>query len=114
MAGTLKRLAGPVAMSNTYGTDIYVPPSALKYSVIRHIHIANKAGATRTFRLFLGATGGTAAGTELFYDVSIASNDYFDWFGALKVTSTDFLSGGADAAAGLTITVMGEEFVVPS
>lgn len=114
MAGTIKRLAGPVALTTTYGTDIYVPPSALKYSVIRHIHIVNKSGGAATFRLYLGATGGTAAGTELFFDVSIAAGSYFDWYGALKVASTDFLVGGSNTATALTITVMGEEYVVPS
>src|SRR5574339_478996 len=105
MGGTIRRLAGPQALAGTYGNDIYNPPSALKYSVVRHIHVANKTGSAATFRLYLGATGATAAGTELFYDVSIDPGDYFDWYGALKMTSTDFLVGGSNTATALTITV---------
>ena len=114
MAGMIKRLAGPLALTNTYGTDIYVPPSALKYSVIRMIHVANKSASAATFRLYLGATTATAAGTELYYDVSVPVGSYVDLPLYLKVASTDFLVGGASAATALSITVMGEEHVVPS
>jgi hypothetical protein len=38
------------------------------------------------------------AGTELFNGVSIAANSYFDWYGNLKMLSTDFLVGGSNTA----------------
>ena len=109
---SVKKTVGPVAMSNTMTTNIYNNTSALIYDIIKHIHIANKAATAVTFRLFLGATGANAAGTELFYDVSIPAGSYFDWYGNLKMTSSDFLVGGASAATSLTITVMGEQYVV--
>ena len=112
MAGTIKKLAGPLALTNAYGTDIYVPAAATIDDIIRHIHIANKTAGAVTFRLYLGATGANAAGTELFYDQSIAAYSVFDWYGLLRVTSADFLVGGASAAVSLTITVMGESIVV--
>ena len=112
MAGVIKKLAGPAALSSTYTTNVYVPGSALVYSVIRHIHVANKTAGAVTFRLYLGATGANAAGTELFYDKSVAAYDVYDWYGALKVTSTDFIVGGASAATSLSITISGDETAV--
>lgn len=107
MAGTMKRLAGPVAMSNTYTTNIFNPASGIN-STIRHIHIANKTASAVTFRLFLGATGANAAGTEQFFDKSIAAYDVYDHYCVLPVTNADFLVGGASAATSLTITVNGD------
>lgn len=112
MAGTIKRTFGPLALTNTLTTNVYNNSSALIYDVIKHIHIANKTAGAVTFSLWLGATGANAAGTELFTAVSIAANDYFDWYGNLKMLSTDFLVGGASAATSLTIVGMGEQFVV--
>ena len=107
-----KKLYGPAALSSTYTTDIYVPASALVYDIVRHIHIVNKTAGAVTFRIFLGATGGNTAGTELFYDHSIAAYSEFDYYCALKLTSTTFLVGGASAATSLSILIEGESVVV--
>jgi len=113
MAGTIKRTFGPVAMSNTLTTNVYNQGSALIYDVIKHIHIVNKTAGAVTFSLWLGATGANAAGTEIIgTGRSIAANSAFDWYGNLKMTSTDFLVGGASAATSLTITGEGEQFAV--
>lgn len=113
MAGTIKRTFGPVAMSNTLTTNIYNQGSALIYDVIKHINIVNKSASAVTFSLWLGATGANAAGTEVIGQArSIPANSSFDWYGNLKMTSTDFLVGGASAATSLTITGEGEQFVV--
>lgn len=112
MAGTIKRTFGPVAMSATLTTNIYNNTSALIYDVIRHIHVANKSVNAATFTIYLGATGANAAGTELFFNVNVPAGGTFDWYGALKLTSTDFLVGGASAATSLVITGEGEQSVV--
>lgn len=112
MPGTVKRLFGPLALTTTLTTNVYNNSSALIYDVLKHIHIANKTGSAATFSLWLGETGANAAGTELFTAVSIEANDYFDWYGNLKLLSTDFLVGGAGTATALTIMGMGEQFVV--
>jgi len=112
MAGVIKKLAGPLALTNTYTTNVYVPASALVYDVIRHIHVANKTAAAVTFRLYVGATGANDAGTELFFDKSVGANDVYDYYCALKLTSADYLVGGASAATSLTITLEGESQVV--
>lgn len=113
MPGTIKRTVGPVALTNTLTTNIYNNSSALIYDMITHIHIVNKTAGAVTFTLYLGATGANAAGTEIFGTArSIAANSAFDWYGRLKMTSTDFLVGGASANTSLTLTAMGEQFAV--
>lgn len=111
MGGTVKRLAGPAYLAAA-AADIYTPAASTIYTVIRHIHIANKTAGAVTFTLYVGATGGSAAGTELFGAKSVAANDIYDYYCTLKMISTDFLSGLASAATSLVITVEGEQFVV--
>ncbi len=108
MAGTLKRLAGPVALSSTITTNIYNNTSALVTSTVKHIHIANKTSSAATYTIYLGATGANAAGTELFFQVSLAANSYHDHYCTLFLASTDFLVGGSGTATALTITIEGE------
>lgn len=112
MPGTIKRLAGPLALTTTTTTNVYNNTSALIYDVIRHIHVANKTAQTASFSLYLGATGGNAAGTELFKLKAVAANDCYDFYCSLKMLSTDFLVGGSDTASALTITIEGEQYVV--
>jgi len=111
MAGTLKRIAGPAYIAAS-ATDIYTPPASTIYTVIRHIHIANVTAGAATFTLYIGATGGSAGGTELFKGYSVAANSSFDYYSVKKLVSTDFLSGLASAGSSLTIVVEGEQYVV--
>lgn len=112
MAGTLKRTVGPVALTNTLTTNIYNQGSALIYDVITHIHIVNKSAVAVTFSLWLGATGANAAGTEVIGSGrTIPANSAFDWYGNLKMASTDFLVGGASANTALTLMAEGQQFV---
>ena len=114
MAGTPKRF-GPLALTATPTTNIYNGGggSALLYDVLTHIHIVNKTAGAVTFSLWLGATGGNAAGTEVVGQArSIPANSAFDWYGRLKMTSTDFLVGGASAGTSLSITGEYEQYAV--
>jgi hypothetical protein len=110
MAGTIKKLAGPAYVASS-ATDVYVP-AANKYGVVRHIHLCNKDSSARTVSLYVGATGGSAGGTELFKDKSIAVGDVYDYWCFLRLSTTDFLSGIASSASTLVITVEGEEYAV--
>lgn len=111
MAGTIRSLAGPVAMANgTYVTNIYNPFSANIYGIIIRIHVVNTTAGALTHRLYKGATGANAAGTELYKDVSIAANTAVDYYMQDRYESTDFLVGGA-SGAGLVIKVDGMESV---
>lgn len=109
---------GPVALSNTLTTNILNPPAASggvgagtsgNYIVLKHIRIVNKTAGAVTFSLYLGATGGNVAGTEVVGTaLSVAANSAFDWYGLMRLDVADFLVGGASAATSLTIQGEGE------
>jgi hypothetical protein len=109
---------GPVAMSNTLTTNILNPPTATggvgagtsgNYIVVKHIRIVNKTAGAVTFSLWLGATSGNVAGTEVVgIGKSVPANDAFDWYGLMRLDIADFLVGGASAATSLTIQGEGE------
>ena len=111
MAGSIKRIAGPAFLAAA-AANIYTPPAATIYTVIRHIHIANRTGVAATFSLFIGLTGGSAVGTELFGAQSLAANASLDYYCATKMESTDFLTGLSRTTSALVITVEGEQVVV--
>lgn len=112
--GTPKRLAGPAYLAAS-ATDIYTPPASTMYVLINQIHIANVTSGTVTFTLYVGASGGSAGGTELEKGYPVAGNSDFDKFFSpgLVMKSTDFLSGLASVGTSLTITVIGQQVVVP-
>lgn len=111
---------GPVTLSNTLTTNIVNPPTVTggtglagtntaTYVIIRHIRIVNRTGGAVTFSLYLGATGGNVAGTEVFgIGTSVAANSFVDWYGMIRLDTADFLVGGASAAASLTFQAEGE------
>jgi hypothetical protein len=109
---------GPVALSNTLTTNILNPAAAgsgvgytptASYIILRHIRILNKTAGAVTFSLWIGATGGNAAGTEFVgTGMSVAANSYVDWYGMMRLDAADFLVGGASAATSLTLTAEGE------
>ena len=91
-------LAGPVGITLTQ-----------PYMIISHMRIVNKLAQTVTFSLFKGATGASAAGTEIVGSLTaIAANSSYDWFGMLRMDSGDFLTGLAGTATALTLSVEGE------
>ncbi len=113
MAGTLKRLAGPVTLGNSVA-DIFNASSALIYTNVRCIRVVNKTAGAVTFTMYLGATSGVAAGTEIAVAESVPANDHVDlpFSPGLKMVSSDFLTGLASAATSLVVIVMGEQHVV--
>jgi len=104
----VKAIAGPAYLSSS-AANIYTPPNAAVWVGITHIHFANVTAAGKTFSLYKGATGGSAGGTELFKDYPLEANATYDWYPvkALKMVSTDFLTGLASAGSSVTITVNG-------
>jgi hypothetical protein len=108
---------GPVAVSNAVA-NILSPATATggvnagaspQYIIMRHIRIVNKTAGAATFSGYIGATGASAAGTEfLGTALVIAANSAYDWYGALRLDSTDFLTGAASALASLVIQGEGE------
>lgn len=104
------RIAGPAYIASS-ATNVYTPASSSFATVIRHIHIANVTTGAVTFSMYVGATGGSAGGTELFKDYSVAAKSTFDYYCALRMLSTDFLTAIA-AATSLTVTVEGEIYAI--
>jgi hypothetical protein len=111
--GTIKRLAGPGYLAGS-SANVYTPPASTMFIVINQIHIANTTNSTKTFSLYIGATGASSGGTEIEKDFPIPANR--DWqrsfFPGIKMTSSDFLVGSASAASSLVVTVMGTQGVV--
>lgn len=103
---TKSRLAGPAYLSNTVG-NVY-NPVANTFGVMTKIHIANTDSSSHTFTLYIGGTGGSTGGTEIAKGVTVAANSYVDIYCQTRMATTDFLSGLADAASHVTITVEGE------
>jgi hypothetical protein len=110
---------GPIALTATLTTNILNPPAVsggvghtgntATYIILRHVRIYNKGAAAVTFSLWLGATGGNVAGTEVIGSaMSIAAKGYHDWYGYLRLDAADFLVGGASAATSLTFQAEGE------
>lgn len=110
---------GPIALTATYTTNLLNPgtttggtnsgtPQNL-YIILKHIRILNVTAGAITFRLFIGATGANAAGTEFIgYGLSVAANSYVDYYGLTRLDVADFLVGGASAGTSLTIEGEGE------
>ena len=91
-------LAGPV------GTTLTQP-----YYIIRHIRISNKTASAATFSLWLGATGGNVAGTEVVgTGLSVAANQSYDWYGMMRMDVAQFLVGGSNTGTALTFQCDGE------
>lgn len=111
--GTLKRISGPAYVASS-ATNVYTPPASTISTTIRHIRLANKDSSARTVTLYVGATGGSAGGTEILKDQSIAIAGYLDLYFSpgLLMLSTDFLTGICSSASAVTITVMGSQDVV--
>jgi hypothetical protein len=101
---TITSWAGPVGIT---------PALAGLYLTVRHIRIVNKTAGAVTFSLYLGATGGSAAGTEIVGTAkSVPANDAYDWYGAMVVVAADFLTGLASANTSLTIEGEGTVAVI--
>ena len=111
MAGTLKRISGPAFLANAVA-NIYTPAASTIYTTIRQIHLSNVTVSAATFTLYVGATGGSAAGTELAKGISIPANSTYVMNMVLRMDSTDFLTGLSGTASAITITVEGELTVV--
>jgi hypothetical protein len=110
-------LYGPAYIAGS-NTNIYQGGggSALIYDRVTAIYIANTDPSNAvTFTIYLGATGGSTGGTELFKGVSIPAATTVPFYFAgpgIKLTSTQYLVGSASSASKLTITITGFQAVV--
>lgn len=103
----LKRLAGPAYLANA-AANIYNDASAKVYTVIRKMHFVNVTAVDDVISIYIGATGGSAGGTQLFEDYPIPANSEFNVYGELRLDSTDFLTGNAGNANSIVVTLEGD------
>jgi hypothetical protein len=107
---------GPVALTTTMTTNLLNPPTATggvnagtsgQFIVLKHIRIVNKTASAVSFSLWLGASGANVAGTEVVgQGLSVSANSAYDWYGMLRLDTSDYLVGGA--ASGTALTISGE------
>lgn len=96
----LGSLSGPVGFSATQ-----------PYLLVTYVRVINNDSANpHTVKLFKGATGGSAAGTEVMWagGTSVAAASFVEWRGKMRFDSGDFLTGVADTASKLTIEIDAE------
>jgi len=109
---------GPLALTTATTTNILNPPTATggvnagasaQYIILKHIRLVNKTAGAVTASFWLGATTANAAGTEVIVQgTQIGANSYLDWYGQMRIDSTDYLVGGASANTSLSIEGEGE------
>lgn len=109
---------GPIALTTTLTTNLLNPATATggvnsgsssNYIILRHVRIVNKTGSAATASLWLGATAGNVAGTEVIAQgVSVPANSFIDWYGVLRLDAADFLVGGSGTTTALSINGEGE------
>jgi hypothetical protein len=91
-------LSGPVGYTQTQ-----------PYLVLKHMRVINKDTIAHVISLYIGATGGSAGGTEFGWaNFSLAAQSTQDWYGTQRLDSTDFLTGIADLASKVTINLEAE------
>ncbi|HSV90926.1 MAG TPA: hypothetical protein VLH80_07485 [Nitrospiraceae bacterium] len=91
-------LAGPVGFTATQ-----------PYLTILHIRAVNNDSSPHTLKLFKGATGASAVGTEFaFAGETIGANSHADWYGKTRFDAADFLTGLADVANKITLNIDAE------
>ena len=111
---------GPLALTNS-AADLLNPgtttggvnSSGSPYGNLRillyHIRVVDKSGSGGTVSLYIGGTGGSAAGTEFAWTAaSVAPAGFLDWTGRVVLDVADFLTGKANANTTLTIEGEGE------
>lgn len=97
---------GPVALSTT-ATNILTPPTlsgsiglagtnSNAYILIRRIRIINTGSTNTTYSLFIGATGGSAVGTEFMGGArTVYAGSCDDFYCYTRLDVGDFLTGRA-------------------
>jgi hypothetical protein len=111
---------GPVALTTTLTTNILnsnvtslAGPVGFTltqpYFLLTHLRVVNKTATAATVSLWIGATGANAAGTEFAWQATpCPANGSLDWFGRIRLDSTEFLVGGSGTTTALSIQGEGE------
>ena len=98
--------------TTTGGVNSTAAPMDKLYGIIKGISVCDKGGAGGSFTLYIGATGGSAAGTEIAKAVNVPANSVVQLpvpSGGWRFGQADFLTGLAAANTTLVITINGEQ-----
>ena len=99
---------GQSAVATSPGTTIYTVPTGMKTDVL-DILIVNTTGSPINLNLHFVASGGSASTSNaIMYSASIAGNTTVHWCGVQHLTTGKFINGTA-SAAGITVTISGDE-----
>lgn len=111
---------GPVAVAasvgnilnpgtTTGGTNCTGAPYDKLYLILTHIRVVNKSASAVAFSAYIGATGGSAAGTEFMGTaLLVPANSAIDWYGRMPLHQADFLTAVAGTVTTLVIQGEGE------
>lgn len=103
----MKRLAQN-AIGTGAGTQLYVTPTGMRTEV-KDINIANTTSGALSCSLHLVPTGASATTANmLFPAVLVDPNTIIQWTGSQVLNAGDFIQG-IGSAAGLTLTISGDE-----
>jgi hypothetical protein len=114
MAGTSWR-AGPAFLPAAVANIANVNPIAGTWRKIFQIHLANQNAANRSVTLYVGATGGSAANTEIVPATVMLPNTSLDFYfpAGHRIDVADFLTGLSSVdGTSVTIEVIGESFTL--
>lgn len=107
MAGVKPFKDGPSYVADA-AADLYVAPTG-QSALVRHIRLVNKSAGAIVCTVYLGSTGGSTGGTELF-DESIPADSARDVYfpSGLEITTATYISAVAGTASTIVATITGE------
>lgn len=99
---------GQSAIGTGSGTTVYTVPTGMKTDVL-DILVANTTGSPINLYLHIVASGGSASTSNaIFYNVPVPGQTTIHWCGVQHMTAAKFIQG-VGSAAGLTVTISGDE-----
>lgn len=107
---TTYKVLGRRASAATTMEELYTVPS-LTSTVVSTITVCNRSASTRTYRIAIKPTTGTALADDQYiaYDVSIAANDTTALTLGLTLAAGNTIQVYASAASSLTFQAFGSE-----
>lgn len=72
------------------------------YAILKHFRVVNKTAGGVSLSMWIGATGGSASGTEFgFSGTIVPANSFVEYYGQLALEAADFLTAQAGAVTSL-------------
>lgn len=107
MAGTLRRVHGPAALSNA-ATTKYTVGTGLR-GIVRHIHVSNTSAGAVNFTMSIGVD---AAATRLYDAYPIAASSVLDAYPLYAMAAAEVIQALGSVNNQLVLTIDVEEQVV--